>query len=115
MISSLLLVTLFLAAYLGFALLALTQTRPWRQLGQTALLTGMRRRVLRILGGSALFMSLFLCLVRDGPSFGILLWATAISLAAVTVAFTLTWCPRIVASAGSDSVARGTGRRSNIF
>ena len=81
------------AAYLGFALLALTQTRPWQQVDQTAPPTSIRRLVLRTLGGLALLLSLVLCLVRDGPSFGSLLWATAVSLAAAAVAFTLTWRP----------------------
>ena len=58
-----------LAAYLGFALLALTQARPWQKVVQTPPPTGLR------------------------PSFGALLWATAISLAALAVAFTLTWRP----------------------
>ncbi len=31
--------------------------------------------------------------LRDGPSFGALLWATVISLAALAVAFTLSWRP----------------------
>ena len=35
-----------------------------------------------------------LALVRDGGGLGSLLWFTCISLAAMTVAFTLTWRPR---------------------
>lgn len=84
------------AAYLGFALLALTQARPWQRLGQAAPSTGIRRLALRTLGGLALLLSLVLCLARDGPSFGALLWATAISLAAAAVAFTLTWRPELL-------------------
>ena len=96
MASVLLLIALFLAAYFGFALLALAQARPWQRLGQAEPPTGIRRLTLRTLGGLALLLSLVLCLVRDGPSFGSLLWATAISLAAAAVAFTLTWRPALL-------------------
>ena len=92
----LLLAGIVTAAYLGFALLALTQARSWRRLGQSPPPTGIRRLALRTVGGLALLLSLVLCLVRDGPSFGALLWATAISLAAATVAFTLTWRPALL-------------------
>ena len=92
----LLLISLSLTAYLGFALLALTQARPWRRLSQTPPPTGIRPLALRILGGLALVLSLVLCLVRDGPSLGALLWATAISVAATAVAFTLTWHPALL-------------------
>ena len=92
----LLLVGIVIAAYLGFALLALTQARPWQQVGQAAPPTGIRQLALRALGGLALLLSLVLCLVRDGPSFGALLWATAISLAAAAVAVTLTWHPALL-------------------
>ena len=89
----LILLCILAAAYLGFALLALTQARPWQRLGHAEPPTGIRRLTLRTLGGLALVLSLILCLVRDGPSFGALLWATAISIAAAAVAFTLTWHP----------------------
>ena len=92
----LLLVGIMTAAYLGFALLALTQARPWQRLGQAEPPTGIRRLTLRTLGSLALLLSLVLCLVRDGPSFGALLWATAISLAAATVVFTLAWRPALL-------------------
>ena len=91
-----LLVGILIAAYLGFALLALTQARPWQRVGQGPPPTGIRRLALRTLGGLALLLSLVLCLVRDGPSFGVLLWGTAISLAAAAVAFTLTWRPSLL-------------------
>ena len=96
MASVLLLIALFLAAYFGFALLALAQARPWQRISQIPTLIGVRRLTLRTLGGLALLLSLVLCLVRDGPSFGALLWATAISIAAAAVAFTLTWRPSLL-------------------
>ena len=93
MTGGLLLVGIVTAAYVGFALLALTQARPWQRVYQAAPPTVIRRQVLRTLGGLALVLSLILCLLRDGPSFGVLLWVTAISIAAAAVAFTLTWRP----------------------
>jgi len=53
-------------------------------------------------------LSLILAPLRDGPSFGSLLWATAISLAALGVAFTLAWRPRLLRPLAV--VARGLGR-----
>ena len=45
--------------------------------------------VLRTLGSALLGLSLIIALLRDGPSFGSLLWATAIGLAALVVALIL--------------------------
>ena len=97
----LLLVGILTAAYLGFALLALTQARSWQRVSQTpppATIRALGLRTLgsRTLGGLALVLSLVLCLVRDGPGFGALLWATSISIAAAAVAFTLTWGPGLL-------------------
>lgn len=96
MTSVLLFIALSLVAYLGFALLAMSQKRPWQQVSQVPPPTSIRRLTLRTLGGLALLSALVLCVVRDGPSFGALLWATAISLAAAAVAFTLTWRPALL-------------------
>ena len=82
------LMALSLTAYLGFALLALSQARPRRRLGLAAELARGRRIGLRLAGGLLLVLALVLALLRDGPGFGGLLWATAVSLAALAVAFT---------------------------
>ncbi len=110
----LLLVGIVTAAYLGFALLALTQARPWQRLGQTAPPTGIRRLALRTLGGLALLSALVLCVVRDGPSFGALLWATAISIAAVAVALTLTWRPALLRPLAAMATAERKVRYSRM-
>ena len=47
-----------------------------------------------------LSISLALSLVRDGASFGSLLWITMIGVAALTVALTLAWRPRWLRPAG---------------
>jgi len=95
-----LLLALFAAAYAGFALLALSQARHWRTVVGDAALPRSRVPVLRAIGGALIALSLLLAFTRDGPSFGSLLWATAISLAALAVAFTLAWRPRLLRFAG---------------
>lgn len=96
MASVLFLIALFLATYLGFALLAMSQARHWRAVSETAEPSCTGKLALRIGGGVWLFFTLCLALFRDGPSFGALLWATVISMAALAVAFTLSWQPRLV-------------------
>lgn len=96
MVGWLLLISILTAAYFGFALVALTQAQHWRRISRAPPPTGIRPLALRTLGGLALVLSLALCLVRDGPSFGSLLWATAVSLTAAAVAFTLTWRPALL-------------------
>jgi len=93
---SLLLLALLAAACAGFALLALSQTQHWRAVVGDAALSRRRMLVLHTLGAALIALSLLLALMRDGPSFGSLLWATAISLAALAVAFTLAWRPRLL-------------------
>ena len=109
MVGWLLLVSILTAAYFGFALLALTQARHWRRVSRAPPPTGIRPLALRTLGGLALVLSLALCLFRDGPSFGALLWATAISIAAVAVAFTLTWCPALLRPLAAMATAERQG------
>jgi len=93
MSESLLLLGVFAAAYAGFALLALSQGRHWGAVAGTAPLCRVQIILLRAIGGAMIALSLVLALMRDGASFGSLLWATAISLAALAVAFTLAWRP----------------------
>ncbi|WP_422367440.1 DUF3325 domain-containing protein [Pelagibius sp.] len=96
MTSALLLIVLSMAAYLGFTLLALSQRRHWSAVAGTGAPCRMQVIVLRGVGGAMIALSLVLALTRDGPSFGSLLWATAISLAALAVAFTLAWRPTLL-------------------
>jgi len=96
MSDTLLLLGVFAASWLGFALLALSQWRHWASVTGTALPCRVEVIVLRAGGGVTLALSLVLALLRDGPSFGSLLWATAISLAALAVAFTLAWRPAVL-------------------
>lgn len=95
MADALLLIAVFAVPYLGFACLALSQRRHWSR----ALHGAPPRSVvlaLRTSGGALLVAALWIALVRDGASFGALLWATGISLAALAVAFTLAWNPAVL-------------------
>lgn len=96
MASPLLFIALSLAAYLGFAMLALAQARHWRAVSKTAEPSPSGKLVLRVAGSAWLVLALCLALFRDGPNFGALLWVTAISMAALAVAFTLSWRPRLL-------------------
>jgi len=96
MSDTVLLLGVFAAAYAGFALLALSQGRHWTSVAGTKPPGRVHAIVLRAGGGATIAFSLALALMRDGASFGALLWATAISLAALAVAFTLAWRPRLL-------------------
>ena len=78
-------------AYLGFASLALSQERHWKTLTGGTAPKPLQALLLRGLGSLALGLSLALALIRDGLSFGAILWVTMLSAAAAAVALTLTW------------------------
>ncbi len=50
-----------------------------------------RAVVLRVAGAGGILVSIPLALWRDGMEFGVLLWCTLLSVAAVTVALALVW------------------------
>ena len=93
MYDSLLLLAVLGTAYLGLALLALSQKHHWRQLSHADAPTALPLLLLRGLGSLAIMASLAISLLRDGPDYGALLWVTALCLSAMAVAFTLTWRP----------------------
>jgi hypothetical protein len=53
-------------------------------------------RVLRGLGALALMAALVLCLAADHASMAVLVWVMTLAGAALTIAFTLTWRPRLL-------------------
>jgi len=91
---ALLLLGVFAADLFGFALLALSQTKHWRQVTGAAAPARGRIRAMRALGAALLGLAYALALRRDGPSFGTLLWVTALSPTALAVACSLAWRPR---------------------
>lgn len=86
-----LLIALFLASYCGFALLALSQARHWQRAGGSVPCPARLVVPMRTLGYGLLLAALALALVRDGASFGSLVWATTLSVGALAVVGTLTW------------------------
>ena len=88
---AILLLAVFVAAYLGFAALAMSQDRHWHHLGGGRHCPRRACMVLRCAGWALLFGALVLALVRDGASFGSLLWATVITMGALCVVATLSW------------------------
>lgn len=88
---SALLVAVLVSAYLGFALLALSQDRHWHHLGGGRHCPPRAALPIRVVGYMLLLASFVLAIVRDGASFGTLVWATAISVSAFAVVCTLTW------------------------
>ena len=87
----LLLLAVFVAAYLGFAALAMSQDRHWHHLGGGRHCPRRTSIVLRVVGWTLLLAALVLALVRDGASFGSLLWGTVITVCALAVVATLSW------------------------
>lgn len=89
-----LLAAVLAAAYLGFTLLALSQDRHWHHLVGGRHCPQRAVRIIRPAGYVLLLLGFCLSLVRDGPSFGSILWAATLSVAAFAVVCTLTWRPQ---------------------
>lgn len=86
-------VLVFAASFGGFAFLALSQKRHWRTVLRGEAPEAGQVRILRAAGSLGLAISLFAAVLRDGLSFGILLWVLGMSVTAFCVALTLTWRP----------------------
>lgn len=88
---TLLLIVLALAAYLGFALLALSQPRNWAIVLPARTFPSLWVPRLRLAACLLLAISLGTALVRDGPAFGGILWVIMLAAAGAMVVATLTW------------------------
>ena len=96
MMPALLLIAACLAAYGGFACLALAMPEHWARVsGQEGDVSPHRGR-LRPLGFGLLAAVYLLCLWRDGAAFGSVLWVVLGAAAAMAVALTLTWRPKLL-------------------
>ncbi len=91
---SLLLALALGSAALGFALLALALPRHWEDSTGERVDAVPARRAMRGAGASLLVLSLAACLLRDGASFGALLWVLILFGAAAGVALVLAWVPQ---------------------
>ncbi|HMN43182.1 MAG TPA: DUF3325 domain-containing protein [Povalibacter sp.] len=80
----------------GFAWLALAMDVHWQQVRADASPARSTKRSLRILGGVAIAVSLWLCLAVDHATMASLVWFMTLTASALTVAFTLTWRPRLL-------------------
>jgi len=93
---SLLLAAALLICIAGFAWLALAMDVHWQQVRTDAVPGRSTKRGLRILGGVAIVVSLWLCLAVDHGTMASLVWFMTLTASALTVAFTLTWRPRLL-------------------
>lgn len=80
----------------GLGWLALTMETHWKQV-RTDKPAERTVQVLRYLGSAALFTSLLFCLAADHPSMASLVWVMLLAASALTIAFTFTWRPRLLA------------------
>lgn len=93
---ALLLVAACLAAYGGFACLALAMPEHWARVSGQEGDVSPHRHLLRPLGFGLLAAAYVLCLWRDGAAFGSVLWTVLGAAAGMAVAFTLTWRPQLL-------------------
>ena len=93
-----LLAAALLSSVFGMAWLALGMKVHWQQVrGGDSESSAATTRVLRVLGFAALLLSFVLCFTADHPSIAILVWVMSLAAAALSVAFTLSWRPRLLA------------------
>jgi len=90
----LLLIALFGACYLAFALIAMSQQRHWRVVETQRPHPASLALWMRLAGGAALGASAAIAITRDGWDYGAVLWGTMLSLAALSVVLTLAFRPR---------------------
>lgn len=91
---ALMLVMAWLATLAGMGWFALAMEAHWQQVrGSGTPPAGL----LRVLGAAALLVSLALCLAADHVSMAALVWVLMLTAAALAVAFTLSWRPRLLA------------------
>jgi hypothetical protein len=85
---------IFGASYVAFGCLALAQAPHWRAVAEAKDCPSMTRWLLRISGALFLAASLTLSLAHEGPSYGLLLWTTSLTITAFCVVATLAFRPR---------------------
>ncbi len=110
MMPALLLIAASLASYGGFACLALAMPNHWAEASGQRGDVASNRRWLRSVGFFMVGVAYVLCVYRDGLSFGSVLWVVLISAAAIAVALTLTWRPRLLLPAVWHFRSQGENR-----
>lgn len=96
MVKALLLIVAFLICTSGMAWLALSLEPHWRQLRSSQPSLALVRQ-LRLAGWLAILGSLPICLAADHASMAALVWIMTLAASALSVAFILTWRPRLLA------------------
>lgn len=97
MADALLTAAAFAVSYFSFALLALAQEQHWSGITRSLELpqpSAAALRRWRCFAGTGLALGCALCLLGNGPSFGVLLWVLLLGVCAMAVAFTLAWKPQ---------------------
>lgn len=94
---ALLLIAALFSACLGMAWLALAMDVHWKQVSGSPPPSPLISKLLRGLGFASLLAALLLCLAADTATMAVLVWMMALAVAAVTVAFLLSWQPRLLA------------------
>jgi hypothetical protein len=84
------------ACVVGLGWLALAMQAHWEQVRAAQPLSGQTAVLLRVLGASALALSLGLCFWVDHATMAPLVWVMALAGGALLVAFTLSWRPRVL-------------------
>jgi hypothetical protein len=92
-----LLVCALICCVAGFGWLALAMDVHWQQVRDDALPGRSTRRNLRVLAVIAFAVALALCLSVDHATMASLVWIMLLIASSLSVAFTLTWCPRWLA------------------
>lgn len=94
---ALLLLAAGLASYSAWACMALAMPRHWwADANGQGVACAPHRTWLRPFGFALLGLGYALCVYRDGPGFGSVLWVLLVSAAAIAVALTLAWRPRFL-------------------
>lgn len=86
-----------LCAELGMGWLALAMDVHWSQVRVDRARSRSAAIVLRGLGAASLFGSLLLCLAADTATMASLVWMMLLAASAATIAFVLSWRPRVLA------------------
>ncbi|MBK9131494.1 MAG: DUF3325 domain-containing protein [Gammaproteobacteria bacterium] len=82
---------------IGLAWLALAMQAHWQQVVGQRVLPVRTATALRMLGIAGLLVSMVICVGTDHASMAALVWVMSLAAAALMVAFTLTWRPRVFA------------------
>ena len=87
---------IFGASYVAFSCFALAQAPHWRAVAEAKDCPSVTRWLLRISGVLFLAAGLVLSLAHEGPSYGLLLWTTGLTITAFCVVVTLAFRPRFL-------------------